>query len=323
MNYVIFTGGERNSLFNQLFSDLEGLNNVILKPGISHIPNNLQGIWKKHHSPNLNKNHLLPFRSIWNKYSILDAYKNENYRDYCFVFNNVSIEYMEPSLLKYLKRKYNIKLVLYLLDTFKSPYTRHAKLAMKYVNFDKIYTFHKADATDGINYFDMYYSKQEIAKQEDYNNDVFFWGCDFGRAKIVEDVHKLLRENNISSDFGLCYVDDNHTKLDGITYNKPIEYDEVLKRLENSACILDVVGDYSGGVSLRYFEAVVYGKKLLTNNPLVKDMRFYNEKYIKVFKDINDIELDFLKNNEDVDYGYRDEFSPIHFIELLEMDINQ
>ena len=111
MNYVIFTGGERNSLFNQLFSDLEGLNNVILKPGISHIPNNLQGIWKKHHSPNLNKNHLLPFRSIWNKYSILDAYKNENYRDYCFVFNNVSIEYMEPSLLKYLKRKYNIKLV--------------------------------------------------------------------------------------------------------------------------------------------------------------------------------------------------------------------
>ena len=130
----------------------------------------------------------------------------------------------------------------------------------------------------------------------------------------------MLRENNISSDFGLCYVDDNHTKLDGITYNKPIEYDEVLQRLENSTCILDVVGDYSGGVSLRYFEAVVYGKKLLTNNPLVKDMRFYNEKFIKVFKDINDIELEFLKNNEEVDYGYRDEFSPIHFIEQLEKE---
>ena len=68
---------------------------------------------------------------------------------------------------------------------------------------------------------------------------------------------------------------------------------------------------------MRYFEAITMNKKLLTNNSAVVDFPFYNSKWIKIINSLEDIDLDWIKADEQIDYGYQDEFSPIHLIDFI------
>ena len=69
--------------------------------------------------------------------------------------------------------------------------------------------------------------------------------------------------------------------------------------------------------SLRYFEAIVYNKKLLTNNPEVVELPYYDERYMRVFESIEDIDVDWVKAIEKIDYKYKGEFSPLGIIEYI------
>lgn len=69
------------------------------------------------------------------------------------------------------------------------------------------------------------------------------------------------------------------------------------------------------GVTLRYYEAIVYNKKLLTNNKFVKRLPFYNPKFMYIYEKVEDIDIEWIKKEEMVDYKYNDEFSPVKLIE--------
>ena len=71
------------------------------------------------------------------------------------------------------------------------------------------------------------------------------------------------------------------------------------------------------GPSLRYFEAVCYNKKLLTNNPCVVDLPYYDPRYIQVFNNPSDIDIDWLREDCTVDYGYKGDFSPNILIDRI------
>ncbi len=83
-----------------------------------------------------------------------------------------------------------------------------------------------------------------------------------------------------------------------------------------SNCILEVLQDGQTGSTLRYLEAVCYNKKLLTTNPRIKNYPFYDERYMKVFSSESDIDYDWVKKRETINYGYKDEFSPKYFFNL-------
>ncbi len=74
------------------------------------------------------------------------------------------------------------------------------------------------------------------------------------------------------------------------------------------------------GATLRTFEAVVYNKRLLTNNPFVNEFPYFRADYMKYFNDIGDIRkihTSFFK--EDLtDYCYNDEFSPRNLFDEIE-----
>ena len=46
---------------------------------------------------------------------------------------------------------------------------------------------------------------------------------------------------------------------------------------------------------------------------------FYNDKYMKIFKNIEDIDTEWVKSKEKVDYKYNNEFSPINIIKEIEV----
>lgn len=80
-------------------------------------------------------------------------------------------------------------------------------------------------------------------------------------------------------------------------------------------CILEVLQQDQAGSSLRYFEAVCYNKKLLTTNKDIVNYPFYDSRYMKVFTDLSDIDMQWVKKTENINYGYIDEFSPQHLLE--------
>ena len=43
-----------------------------------------------------------------------------------------------------------------------------------------------------------------------------------------------------------------------------------------------------------------------------------NEKYMKVFETLDDIDFEWVKKKEDINYNYNGEFSSLHFIEELD-----
>ena len=53
------------------------------------------------------------------------------------------------------------------------------------------------------------------------------------------------------------------------------------------------------------------------NNCKVSGYNFYNKKYIQIFNDIQDIKMDFF-NEQKVDFGYKNEYSPVNFIKYLD-----
>lgn len=323
MQFLIFTGGEKNDLFDLLFTDLKKLPQVTLHPELPAIPDRLGKLWHLHHLPSLNRHRPLPFRDFWSRYCSLYDFRPEPGKEYCFVFNNVSIGYYEPSLLNRLKKKYGVKLVLYLLDSCSSYYSKQARIARRQILFDRVYTFHEPDAKQyQMEYFDTYCSRLPIEERE-HSGGAFFWGTDSGRGPVVEQVYDLLKDRGIPADFGICYTDPARERKEGIHYDEPLPYREMLSRMTAADCIVDIVGEYSKGISLRPYEAVVYGKKLLTNNPLVKTMRFYRPEYMQVFEDPAKIDPEFFMTVEKVDYGYRNEYSPVCFVERLQRELEQ
>ena len=73
---------------------------------------------------------------------------------------------------------------------------------------------------------------------------------------------------------------------------------------------LEILQEGQNQQSARYFEAVVYNKKLLTTNDRISALPFYNPDYMKVFHTSSDVDIDWLKARDMVDYGYKGEFSP-------------
>ena len=71
------------------------------------------------------------------------------------------------------------------------------------------------------------------------------------------------------------------------------------------------------GPTLRYFEAVCYNKKLLTNNPHIVNFPFYKPEWMKIYQKPEDIDINWLKEKEQIDYGYNGEFSPTKLIDFL------
>ena len=92
---------------------------------------------------------------------------------------------------------------------------------------------------------------------------------------------------------------------------------KMLRKELEANCILEVLKGDAHSCTLRFWEAVMYNKKLYTNWKGVVNSPYYNPKYIKVFEKPDDIDLDFIRERLDVDYNYQGELSPIHLLNRI------
>ncbi len=267
----------------------------------------------------------LPHEELWYNFAGIpkDSY------DIVLIFPATFFVYNLDKTMRYFRK--NGKPVYYLFTdsmSAKTPTVLRQKWILNKVDPKNILSFSKSDCEKyGFHYLnESYYSKNPVKKSK-IEYDIYFLGrLKPGRSKQINELYKLFKKHDISAKFDII-LPKSDIKLFGKqellpeikTTEKYKTYQEVVEATNKANCILEIGQDGQNAPSLRYFEAVTMNKKLLTNIKYTKNLNFYNKKFMKV-TDFSEKNMDFnwIKKREKVDYGYKNEFSPLNIIKQIE-----
>ena len=316
--YFIMPEGRWSDLNRSMFADLyEDPRVIILESRFKPLHSKMFSFMRRlHHSKKLNMVINLPFKEKW-KYT-LDEIGFEKDKKYILIFSDL-VYPIPPAYIKKLKDKFDVTCILFLLNTqtdFNIGYT------MPYVPYmDYIFTFDYVDVQK-YGYIEcMYiYSKMNIEINEPVSKDLYFIGTDKGRLNTIKRIVEFAQREKTDLLVRVQDVKEETDKNDyesKVIYNQWIAYDKSLKEMLKSNCILELLRDGQYGATLRYYEAICYNKKLLTNNKNVVNLPFYNPIYIHIFEKPEDIDWSWVKEQIPVDYRYDGRFSPTKFIDKV------
>lgn len=215
---------------------------------------------------------------------------------------------------------------LYLINSMEaqSPIMRGVRPKIGKFKWDNIFTFDEEDAKKygyqhlGFNYYSTHKITSSFSNIA--HSDVFFvGGIKGGRTNFIYDLYHFLISKNVICDFYLMpYKNMTVEELPGIYYYRGWRpYNDILEHVHQTNCIIEIMQEGQVGASLRYFEAVCMNKKLLTNNPYITNFPFYNSKWMRIVSSLEDIDIKWIRKEEKVEYGYKDEFSPTYLINFL------
>ena len=232
----------------------------------------------------------------------------------------------------YLRHNYpNCKLVLYLTN----PIHTYQKYANIFINeksvreirseFDCILTYNKFDEINfGFTFFCGAYSILPFERQPEIY-DIFFIGVAKDRLDKIHAYYEYFKGNGFKCNFYVTDVPDELQKFPKlIHYNKRLSYLEVLNHVIHSKGILEVAQGGNYGLTLRYFEALVYDKNFITDNGIFSDEKFASPKlfYIPPYSKFN-IDREKYLAVAKLSNNYKNQYSPVRYLEFLESLFNQ
>lgn len=260
-----------------------------------------------------------------NRYEIIKFLKKNHmiYSNIYFFFLNTSFTTVRYpiSLFNFIKRKYgNVHFTLFYIDTCSRDVSTYANYLVENKVFDLVYTFDSLDAKNYNFYlWETPYSKlYESIPEVVY--DLYFGGVEAERGNTIKQLIYNARDKHVN--ISMDIVTDNvnsvlinlHEHIVIRSYDNLLDYKDMLHKTLEAKCILEIVRQQQAGLTLRAYEAIVYNKKLLTNNPTILKSPYYNSNYIHYFKNIEDIDWRWVKNDVDVNYNYQNDFSPSRLI---------
>jgi hypothetical protein len=275
-----------------------------------------------HHSWRVNSIINLPLKGLWDKY---DFVCNVEVGVKRWLFTDTSVRGYDRSALKKLREKH-IKLhLLFLNPMISSRETEYALQLVKEDYFDLVYTVDKDDASEyGFNFTNAVYSKRNITNNHHCSNwKVSYVGAAKNRlpelhaiAAIFEQMKSIFYINGVKRE--------ERCPLSNVIYNHAMDYAEVLRVVDMSDCIVEVLQKGQRGFTFRTYETICYNKKLITNNVDIKECEFYNPRYIKIYSEIDDELIDFIENNTMPDYQYDGRYSPVNlYNDILRRERNE
>lgn len=252
----------------------------------------IEKLFKWHNAWPLNNRFELPLKKFWCK-SLCNDIPNDC--DYILMAESFHLTYSKR-FLSYLRNRFRNAKICFL---FSNPVVEYNLAKVKRFSsfYDAIITFAKEDAEQyGFKYCDVI--PMRLPERESgipIENDVFFVGANKGRLKSILSIYKTLTTQGFKCKFYIVEVPkDEQIPNDGIIYNQRISYEEVLKQVQASRCVLEVLQKGCNYVSMKTFEAIHYHKKLLTTNMFAAQSKLYNEQYIRIVKDLKDIDKEFI-----------------------------
>lgn len=320
-NQFIFLTVENNQTINAILSDLINDKRADIYKIFPQMRNRILKLFRTIHC-SVKANNILPFpfREIW--HNALDDIQWKKDVEYYIVFISIgTFSKLPMTLWSKLKKKYNIHYVMYFWNLVKdmntSPYVFKC---LSTFEFDYIFTF---DFDDAAKYNYIYYPTPYSMLSDNYCNEItndicLVAGNYGGKLKTLHRLYNYFKKSNVKMLFRIVGVSSKEQKYSNeIIYNKMIGYNEVVEEVKKSNCILEVLATEQTGASLRYYEAICYNKKLLTNNKDVVNLPLYDPRYMKIFEKPEDIDIEWIKNRENIDYHYDGRFSPSRFIDKI------
>lgn len=321
-NFIIL--GSDWDLYKFSYSDLDGCPYAKYIAGNYPSRGTLKGLlYRIHFGSRIN----LPFKRFWNKWYFDADFEEE--RPLCFVvFNNWLT--LNVGIVDYLRKKYaGCKVVWFCQDLVRTQRIRFSKTAFDtdFVKsqFDLSLSFDKKDCERyGLVYHPLVFSSYRGFKKDMPMSDIYILAKAKDRLDDILEIYSVLKCAGLKLDFNILGAQRNARKYeDEINYmdGQYMTYEENVQHILNTRCILEVMQKDGIGFTQRCCEAVCLGKKLLTNNPDVREEWFYDSEYVSTFSSFKDIDKDFIKHisdNVEVDYHYKGQFSPFELLDFIE-----
>lgn len=322
-NYVVFNSIESkykynpNGYYTICMKDLQSEEQIdCVNIPLDRMPLFFRVLYNIHHSVKINRLIRLPFKSIW--YPIYHKVKFNNNKPICFVIlERVPISYLEYLKNRYLGSKF-VALYRDLRKMTKDIYPDHPDNPI----FDFQMTIDKFEARKyGYYHFDEFESKIDVPVSENYPlHDVFFAGKGKDRLARLLEAYDIFTKAGLNVYYYLTHVaEEDRISLPGVTYADGfMPYSEMLYHTVNSKCVLEINQYQAVGYTSRFLEAIMFNKRLITDNIAVTESKFYSPDNILYISKMSDINPSFVRNEKLVDYHYNEEFSPKHVIEKID-----
>lgn len=150
------------------------------------------------------------------------------------------------------------------------------------VGKDKIYTFSKSEAEIyNIKYIHTPYSNSfaSSVSSKTPKYDLIFLGKDKGRMQYIKNIYDYLSNKG----YRLKFMVLTKKKEDlSITINKRISYQDYISLVSESKAILEITQENQKGCTLRFLEAIYFGKKLITTNTSALDDEYFDSRFMSV-----------------------------------------
>ena len=113
---------------------------------------------------------------------------------------------------------------------------------------------------------------------------------------MLIDICKFLISKGLNCVFFVANVNSSNksNQYQGIEYIKSMRYSKTIEYIQRSKCLLEIVQNGQNGSTLRPIEALVYGKKLLTNDKNILNQDFYDKNNMFYFEKIEEIDVGFI-----------------------------
>lgn len=204
-----------------------------------------------------------------------------------------------------------------------SPSFQGAKKLLGMFDHSKIYSFDPVDAENygyrflGCSYYSKHFVKGAPAEDDAY----FIGGLKGSRESSIVELCETLSRGGLSCRFDCVSVKGGSVPLelpDGmrVISNSWIPYSNILDRVARTQCVVEVLQQGQHAQSVRYFEAVSQNKNLLTNNPAIFDLPYYDPAHMFYFEDPQDVDCKALLSATLPNYEYAGDFSPLN-LEVL------
>lgn len=267
-----------------------------------------------------NRPHLKKYNNAkWRRWSSLKDLKiSDDETVFLFFVYGRDVERLfDGILLKALKQKYanRLKTILLLFDSIDVTKDKYnwGEVTQIFPYFDVVSTYDEYDAEKyNLVHFHTPYNIESLPPVNS-TIDLYFIGDEKGRGKCIEEIADKANENEVSLSINVFGYNGTSNNINVLKHFKP--YNLVLNDIAACNCILEVVADGQNSGSLRFYEAISYNKKLLTNNKAVISNPYYKPEYIQVFDDADSIDYDWIKKDIEVDYDYKGEYSISKMIE--------
>jgi hypothetical protein len=182
-----------------------------------------------------------------------------------------------------------------------------ARLSMpidQLATFDKVYTFDGADAHEYqlrklYNY--IYEEHADFKTTSDFKAFVVMGGKH--RVDVLGRVAQAFEQLGYTS---TCKFLVQSKPVPGASplltfFRQRMDIDETAEYVRRSEILIDIVRPGHAGLSFRFFEALLYRKKMITNNPSVADYDFYDPRNILIIDSEHPVIPDAFINGQYVD----------------------